>query len=70
MPQSKGSYEVDRLAEMIEGLDEVSKEVLVLRFKHDMSHADVASDLGLSVDDVHRIEASALRKLREEMNTP
>jgi RNA polymerase sigma factor (sigma-70 family) len=70
MQRNKGSYEVDRFDELLEGLEPEARRVLTLRYKHDMTPARVAAELLLDVDEVLRIEASALRKLREEMNTP
>ena len=46
------------------------REVLNLRYWHDLDHNKVGKKIGLSKEHVWRIEAKALRKLRDKSNAP
>lgn len=54
-----------KLLEALETLGDREREVLALRYGGDLSGADVAAVLGLSVANVQQISSRALRKLRE-----
>lgn len=57
------------LTEALDALGEREREVLALRYGGDLSGADVAALLGLSVANVQQISSRALRKLREVLET-
>ncbi len=62
----------DRLEikEMLECLPERDRKIIVWRFFEDRTQADIAERLGLSQVQISRLERSALKKIRELMNTP
>ena len=59
--------EIHDLAKTLRGLDEVSQEVLSLRFLAGLSHREVAQLLGRSEEAVRVIQFRAIRRLRELM---
>lgn len=46
------------------------REVLNLRYWHDLDHNKVGKKIGLNTEKVWKIEAKALRKLRDQSNAP
>lgn len=53
--------------EVIAGLPSLQREVLDLRFQHDLSYAEIADALGIPVGTVRSRLHHALRMLREEL---
>ena len=57
-------WESDRLRQHLLQLSDAHREVLVLRFLHELSHAEIASQLGKREDAVRALQYRALRELR------
>jgi RNA polymerase sigma-70 factor, ECF subfamily len=55
------------LAVALDQLGEREREVLALRYGADLPGPDIASMLGLSVDNVHQILSRTLRRLRADL---
>jgi RNA polymerase sigma-70 factor (ECF subfamily) len=57
------------LERALAGLSDREREVIALRFGGDMSGAEIAALVSLSVDNVHQILSRALRKLRTQLES-
>jgi RNA polymerase sigma-70 factor (ECF subfamily) len=57
-------WESERLRRELLELSEAHREVLVLRFLHELSHAEIARQLGKREDAVRALQYRALRQLR------
>lgn len=55
--------DVDRLVSKLD--DERMKDVIEMRFKHNMTYAAIGKEIGVGPERVRYIEAQALRKLRQ-----
>lgn len=59
------SEEVKKLIELLNSLDDLSKNVLINRFVAGLSHRDTANILGLKENNVRVIQYRAIKKLQE-----
>ena len=63
-------WEADELRGHLLQLSEAHREVLVLRFLHELSHAEIARQLGKREDAVRALQYRALRELRRRYGLP
>lgn len=68
-PEERFSGSTELLSALAE-LNDREREVLALRYGGDLSGAEVATVLGLSVANVQQISSRALRRLRERLGEP
>lgn len=57
-----------QLAQALSQLDETSREVLLLRFVNQLSHADAASVMGISENHMRVLQYRALKKMKVLLN--
>ena len=64
---SKGEYAFDneRIELAFSTLSKVARQVLLLLYVFDMTPDEVASDLGCSVQNIYKVRARAIEKLKE-----
>ena len=63
MSRSNAGRATDSASTLLQ-LSDAHREVLVLRFLHELSHVEIASQLGKREDAVRALQSRALRELR------
>ena len=58
---------ISRMSELIDELPEKQREVVYLKFRHNMSYKEISDVASISVSNVGFILHTAIRKLRSEM---
>jgi RNA polymerase sigma factor (sigma-70 family) len=62
-------FELDQIKEAMEMLDELSKEIVFLRFIEDKSYTEIEEQLEISQDAIRQRISRALKKLKDLLNS-
>jgi RNA polymerase sigma factor (sigma-70 family) len=62
-------FELDQIKEAMEMLDEMSKEIVFLRFIEDKSYTEIEEQLEISQDAIRQRISRALKKLKDLLNS-
>ncbi len=69
IPASEGEDSVVnkiQLADVINGLSDRERKIIVLRYFRDKTQSEIASELGVSQVQVSRLESKIIEKIRQE----